>query len=233
MFKKAIAITLLAICVFALPSGAFAAISFISNTAFNPGSPPYAANSVAASAGDVMVHVQQGDGSDNMNAPTWNGQTFTLVAKNSLSGSWARYRYMWKLVVVTGGTANVAFTGPSDVSLGWVNVYRGAADCKNYQLVDTTGTSASISASPAAASDSWLVGGGNNQSGNISGGTNTTNRSALSSAGLGDSNGVASPTALAWTWGGASTAYLADVCELTASGGGGGATFAFWQFLNF
>ncbi len=193
------------------------AISITSTTNITAGSGPFTASIDGGSgSGRTFVYVAFGDTSDNMSTVTWNGEAFTKLGSYNVGGAFGRFAYIWYLIPVGTGSQTFTMSGPSDVGNSRVLLYGGAGTPINYvhTTAASTGTSSSLSASPTPASTSWLVGMGGNASANIVAGTNTTLRGNNASVNGADSNGVSSPTALAFTWGGSNTDYFIQLCEL-------------------
>jgi len=185
----------------------------------------------------VIVFRGAADTSDNITSVTWNGEGFTKFITVNYAAI-GRYNVLWCLQPTGTGTQNYAINGIGGSSILTFSVYTGAGNCKNNVHTTGTGTSGSATASPAPATDSWLVGGGGNDAAALVMGANTTARGFTgSSQGGADSNGVTSPTALNFSFGGGSANWAAYLVEIPAVAGAVstptsllGLVRAFWIF---
>ncbi len=136
-------------------------------------------------------------GSDSITAVSVNGESFTKQGSRQ-SGGGNRYQTIWTLLNPSStGTQTLTITGT--VSVSGLLLYSGVDEVKNFNSnAAASGTSGSVSIT--ADNGDWLVGGGISDVNTINASTNTTLRSGSSSIIQVDSNGVASPTALNFTF---------------------------------
>ncbi len=211
-----------------LPSTVFGAIAHFAS---------YDATSVftgsfdgSSGANRVIVFRGSADSSDNITSVTWNGENFTKFITVNFAAI-GRYNVLWCLQPSGTGSQSYAINGITTSSILTFSVYTGAGNCKNAVHTTGTGTTGSVSASPAPAADSWMVGGGGNDAAAIVMGANTTNRGVAGSSQAGvDSNGVASPTAFNFSFGGGSANWAAYDVEIPAASN---PAKAFWLFSDF
>lgn len=153
-------------------------------------------------ANRIMIFVGiTASGSDSTTGVSWNGESFTK--SGSAQSGTARYSTIWYLIPSGVGSQAVIITSSSPgEGSGGLLVYNGvktSTSPKNFSNKGgSSGTSDSVSIT--ANNGDWLVGGAISNVNQIFVSTNTTLRSAQSSIIVADSNGVASPTALAYTF---------------------------------
>ena len=216
---------LLTLLILLLPNVSFAAIAhYASYDATNN----FSFSMDGGSGNRVIVFSGSGDTTDNISGVTWNGEAFTKFVTVNFAAI-GRYNVLWCLVPTGTGSQTFTASGITGSSVMTVSVYTGAGNCKNNVTNSGSGATSIITASPAPASTSWIVGGGGNDASAISAGSNTTMRSGASSQGQADSNGVASPTALNFTHSsGAWATYAVEIPEAVTS-----IIMSFWQFFDY
>ena len=196
LLKKSVFDLIAVVLLFSIGQTAYAAIALygatnvlqVFNTTIDGGSGP----------NRVIIYAGAGDTSDNLTSVTWGGESFTKLVDQFFPGT-TRFNYVWCLNPIGTGNQNFVANGIVNSSVMTVLVYTGAGSCKNANTASGIGTSGSVSLT--AADGDWLVGGGGNDVGTIAVGSNTTARGLTgSSQGQADSNGVASPTALNFTF---------------------------------
>lgn len=216
---------LLTLLILLLPNVSFAAIAhYASYDASNN----FSFSMDGGSGNRVIVFAGSGDTSDNISGVTWNGEAFTKFVTVNFAAI-GRYNVLWCLVPTGTGSQTFTASGITGSSVMTVSVYTGAGNCKNAVTNSGSGATSIITASPAPASTSWIVGGGGNDASAISAGSNTTMRSPSSSQGQADSNGAVSPTALNFTHSSGNWAtYAVEIPEAVAT-----AIHPFWAFWDF
>lgn len=158
--------------------------------------------SVNIGSGSLRMIIYQGGtaaGSDSITAVSVGSLSLTKVGSVQSGGGPNRFITMWYGFPTETGSQTLTITGTE--AGGGVLVYDGikkATSPKNFAS-QTGNTSGAVSLSITANNGDWLVGSFISDTGSVSMGTNTTVREDSSSAGSADSNGVASPTALAYT----------------------------------
>jgi hypothetical protein len=158
--------------------------------------------SVDIGSGSSRYLIYQGrtaTGSDSITAVSVGSLSLTKIGSVQSGGGPNRFITMWAGKPTQTGSQTLTITGTE--AGGSVLVYDGvkvSVGVKNFNS-GSGNTSGAVSLNITANNGDWIIGSFISDTGSVSMGSNTTVREDASSAGSADSNGVASPTALAYT----------------------------------
>jgi hypothetical protein len=132
----------------------------------------------------LVVCIQNQSGTDNVNAPTFNGVTFTLLYKRqNTQAQTPTWNHYWGLVAPASGSNTLAFTTGSSCAPFWF-VYSltgvkqtGQPDSSNGAADASSNSAFSVTLTTVAA-DCLLIGMSSDNNGNMAAGANTTKRSS-------------------------------------------------------